>query len=362
MKRRYGFALLLFCVGLLFAGCGKEEAEDKPEEESIRVHGSARVGSYRGVTYTPYDTAVTEEEVQEQVDRFLAGQAELEEITTRDEVKDGDVVTIDYVGYMDGEAFENGADTGYDLEIGSGSFISGFESGLIGAKKGTEVDVEATFPDPYKNNPAFAGKTATFHVTIHKISRKVLPELTDELVAAHTEYATVQEYRDYLESSIRSQKESYAESYMKATVMSAVLESAEFTGIEQSDIDASYESAYTYYKNLAATFESYYGYSFSTFIYLYFNCASEEEYEAMLRVTAENDVKKALVLYYVIEQEGLTVTEEEFNEEVREYAVSYNMTEAEFLEQVSEEKIRELLLLEKAENLIYENAVAVGAQ
>lgn len=354
MKKRHGIILFL-CIGLLLAGCGKKEAGDEPA--AGRFNGSA-VANYRGVVYTPYNTEVTEEEVNAQLDRFLAGQAELIEVTDREDVQIGDTVNIDYVGYMDGEAFENGADTGYNLEIGSGSFIPGFEDGLVGAKKGTTVDVKATFPDPYRNNLDFSGKEAIFSVTIHKISTKVLPELTDELVASVTDYGTVEAYKDYLKNSLKSQKENYALNYKMAVIMDAVINSAEFTGIEQSDIDESYESAYTYYKNLAGTYEAVYGFSFSAFIYNFFGCTTEEAYERQLRENAEYEVKKALVLYYVIEQEGLEVTDEEYGQAVTEFARSYNMTEEEFLEQVSAAAVRENVLLEKAENFIYDTAVA----
>lgn len=355
MKKTYGIVLMLACISLIFTGCGKTSEE---EEQGIERYNGSAVANYRGVVYKPYDTEVTQEDVQAQVDRFIAGQASLEEVSDHEEVQSGDIVNIDYTGYMDGEAFENGQDTDFDLEIGSGSFIPGFEDGLIGAKKGSTLDVKVTFPDPYKNNLDFSGKEAVFSVTVNKICKRVLPELTDELVSEVTDYETVGEYKEYIKNSLKTQKENYAQTYKTSSIMGALIENAEFTGIDQADIDKSYESAYNYYKNLAATYESVYGFSFSTFIYQFFGCTTEKAYEELLKQNAEYEVKKTLILYYVIEQEGLKVTDEEYDKAVTDFARTYNMTEEEFLEQVSAAAVRENVLLEKAENLIYDTAVA----
>lgn len=352
-------------------GCGRDAGNDAaptgtvaPEntDEATRVRGNAVVENYLGVVYTPYDVTVTEEEIQTRLDSFTAGLAEIEPVTDHTDVRDGDIVNIDYTGYMDGEPFENGSDTGFDLEIGSGSFIDGFESGLIGAEVGSTVDVDVTFPDPYQNNPDFSGKPAVFTVTVNSIGVRVVPELTDELVAANTDYETVELYRQYIESSLKTQRESYAASSKQSAVMTAIIENTEFTGIEEEDIQSYYDSAYNYYSQLAQTYESIYGYSFNTFIYYFFGCTSEEQYETLLRDNAEFEVHKALILYNVIEQEKLELTQEEYDAAVTEYAASYNITEEEFLAQVSEAQIRNVVLMEKAENLIYDSAVAEEAE
>lgn len=346
---------MLLC-GALFISCG-----EKKEEMPDRLSGSAVEAHYRGVEYEPFDTTVTEEEVQARLDSFLASHPVYDEVTDRDDVREGDTVNIDYTGYMDGEAFENGSDKGYDLTIGSGQFIPGFESGLIGAKKGTTLDVEATFPDPYKNNPDFSGKTAVFSVTVNDIKRKKDMELTDELVAANTDYATVADYKNYVETSLRTQKETYAVTQKENLVMSNLIEQTEFTGIAQEDIDSYYENSKTYYSNLAQVYESTYGYSFSMFILYFFNCASEEEYDKLLREQAEFEVKRTLILYYVIDKEKITISDEEYEEAMKRYAAQYNVTVDELKEQVEEPRIRLLAQQEKAEQIIYDSAVEAAA-
>ncbi|MDE6874790.1 MAG: trigger factor [Lachnospiraceae bacterium] len=354
MKKCMQRTLALVMAGILAAGCGSKKEEDAPE----RLSGSAVEVQYKGVEYEPYDTEVTAEEIQTRIDSFLQSHPVYEDVTDRDDVREGDTVNIDYTGYMDGEAFPNGSDKGYDLTIGSGQFIPGFESGLVGAKVGTTVDVEATFPDPYKNNPDFSGKTAVFSVTVNGIKIKLETELTDELVAANTDYATVADYREYIESSLRSQKESYAENYKKNQVMGNLIEMTEFTGIAQEDIDSYYESSRAYYSDLAKVYESTYGYSFSMFILYFFGCSSEEEYDQLLREQAELEVKRTLILYYVIDKENIAVTQDEYNEAVERYAKEYNLTSEEFLAQVEEEKIQLLVKQERAEQFIYDNAVS----
>ncbi|MDE7297588.1 MAG: trigger factor [Lachnospiraceae bacterium] len=348
--------VLLLCAGLLLAGCGKDDAE-KPE----RVSGSAMNVNYRGVEYEPYDTSVTEEEIGERLQKFLRDYANLIEVTDRTQVQNGDTVNIDYTGYMDGETFRGGSDTDVNLEIGSNSFIPGFESGLIGAEAGTTVDVNTTFPDPYRNNPDFSGKTAVFRVTIHKIYIAELPELTDELVAANTDYETVAAYRDYIRESLKSQKEGYADNFKRASVMNALIDGTEFTGIEQADIDKYFESSSSYYSSLAEVYEQIYGLDFDMFISEFFACSTREEYEKLLRENAEREVKKTLILYAVAEAERLSVSDEEYSAVVQKYAAQYKLTEEELLEQVSGVQLKDSVLLEKAEQLIYDTAVARGA-
>ncbi|MDE7326556.1 MAG: trigger factor [Lachnospiraceae bacterium] len=358
MRKGLQRTLALLLTGVLLASCGGKKEEELPE----RLSGSAVEAHYKGVEYEPYNTEVTQEEIQARIDSFVDSMALYPEVTDRDDVRDGDIVNIDYTGYMDGEAFENGSDQGFDLTIGSGRFISGFESGLIGAKVGETVDVEATFPDPYPNNLDFSGKKAVFTVKVNAIKQKQAVELTDELVAANTDYTTVADYREYIETSLRTQKENYAKSSKESLVMKNLIENTEFTGIAQEDIDSYYESSRSYYSNLAQVYESTYGYSFSMFILYFFGCSSEEEYENLLREQAEFEVKRTLILYYVMDKEDLTLTDEEYEEALQRYATQYNVTVEELIKQVEESKIRMLALQEKAEQLIYDSAMAVGLE
>lgn len=370
MKKGIRFGLGLLCLGLMFTGCSdkkeeqeKEQQEEQQEEQQSagadRIRGSVKEINYVGVEYEPYDTSISDKEIEARLENFTKTHKITEEVTDRTTVQEGDVVNIDYAGFMDGEQFQGGTDTGFDLTIGSGQFIPGFEDGLIGAEKGTTVDVNIAFPDPYKNNPDFSGKPVLFQVTINKISVARESELTDELVAANTSYATVEEYRNYITENLSKTKEEYADNHKKTSVMDALIDGAEFEGIQEEDVNRLYESTSAYYSNMASMYQTYYGYSYSDFLYYFFGCSSEEEFTNMLKENAEREVKKNLILYYVVDAEKFTVSDEEYNEAVTRYASLYSLSEEEFLAQVSEAQIRETVQLEKAEQFIYDSAVAV---
>lgn len=172
-KQRVGAIVLAGMMVLSMTGCGNSKAKAYSKYVTL--------GDYKGIEYTKTVAEVTEDDIQSKLDSFVDGLAETNEVTDR-AVEDGDIVNIDYVGTMDGEEFEGGSDTGYDLTIGSNSFIDGFETGLIGHNVGEEVSLDLQFPDPYPNNTDYSGKDVNFKVTINKISVKTTPELTDQLV------------------------------------------------------------------------------------------------------------------------------------------------------------------------------------
>ena len=163
---------------------------------------------------------VDDETVENVLASELARHAYQQEVTDRP-AKEGDTVNIDYKGMKDGVAFEGGTAQGYDLTLGSGSFIDGFEDGLIGAETGETRNLELKFPYRYKNNPDLAGQPVVFEVTVNKIVETVTPELTDEYAAENSDYATAEEYREGLRDIMREQNK-------KNAVLDALMEQAEF--------------------------------------------------------------------------------------------------------------------------------------
>ena len=161
---------------------------------------------------------------------MLLNQYEQVEVTEDRAVQKEDTVNIDYTGYMDGEEFEGGSATGDDLLIGSGSFISGFEDGLIGHKKGEEVTLDLTFPEDYQNEE-MQGKAVQFKVKINKISQA--PELTDEWVAANTDYKTVEEYKAAQKELMQKSADADYESQVKSDLFSLVVDGTEFKTIRK---------------------------------------------------------------------------------------------------------------------------------
>lgn len=159
----------------------------------------------------------------------LSNSATTEKETDRDDVEDGDIVNIDYTGKIDGKEFDGGSATGYDLTIGSGSFIDGFEDGLIGHKVGETVDLNLKFPDDYSNSDV-AGKDVVFTVTINSISTKVTPELTDEWVQGRNiaGVTTVAEYQDYVYNQLLEQAQQTYDNDVQSAVGQYVLDNSTF--------------------------------------------------------------------------------------------------------------------------------------
>ncbi|MBO7352750.1 MAG: FKBP-type peptidyl-prolyl cis-trans isomerase, partial [Lachnospiraceae bacterium] len=224
MKKKFTAAALVLCLALVLGACSKGNANVITGYKS----GDVTLGQYKGVEYSPLSTEVTDEDIQKKIDSFLNSNQEKVEITDRTDVRDGDVTSIDFTGYMNGETFEGGTGTDYPLTIGSGQFIDGFEDGLVGVNVGETVDLALQFPDPYQNNPDFAGKPVTFTVTVNGIYTMVTPEFTDELVADKTDYNTTAEYRDYVASQLKTQLESDAQSSKEYDIVKKVIENSTF--------------------------------------------------------------------------------------------------------------------------------------
>ena len=191
-----------------------EKGEDMTFEANVVVEPEVELGEYKGLEVEKQNTELTEEELQESIDHQLGHLAEM--VVKEDgAVENGDTVNIDFDGYVDGEQFEGGQAEGYDLEIGSGSFIPGFEEQLVGVKAGEEKDVTVTFPEEY-HAEELAGKEATFKTKVNEIKYKDVPELNDEIAnELDAEANSVDEYKDNLRKRLAEQKATEAENTQK---------------------------------------------------------------------------------------------------------------------------------------------------
>ena len=231
MKKRVIFLTAGLCMLAVLAGCGKkEEKQDTDTAKDYKALDYVTLGDYKGMEVTVEKEEVTEEDVKAYIENLLSYYPAYEyEDTDKTVVEDGDYVNIDYEGLKDGEAFSGGTASGYVLEIGSNSFIDGFEEGLIGAKVGDKLALDLTFPDPYENNPDLAGQAVVFNVTVNKIVHAIEIEityenLTDDYVANNlasiTGYDTVQTLKD----GVCSYLESYNEYYAQSDTSNAIIE------------------------------------------------------------------------------------------------------------------------------------------
>ena len=279
------------------------------------------LGQYKGLTLYEVDSSVIAQELLELVE----GYAELKEVKRA--AVEGDTVNINYVGKKDGVAFEGGTDDseeGYNLELGSGTFIDGFEEGLIGAKAGEVRDLELTFPENY-GNAELAGQAVVFTVTVNSVQEMVTPELTDEFAKENLEFDTVAEYVTAL-YKVRNDEA------FREQITTALMESSTVENYPAELIETEKQSLVDYYMYYAELYGSYYGMDAETTLTAMFGFESTAALEEYAQEYAFNVAKNALILSEIAVQENLTISQEEYQRRASIYATSYGYEDVESFE------------------------------
>ena len=316
-------------------------------EAVVTVKPNVELGEYKHLGIKKEEVEVTEADVEERLERLLSNQAEWQ--IKEGEAKKGDIVVIDFKGFIGDEAFEGGEAKGYELELGSGSFIPGFEDQLEGKVAPVDTEVNVTFPENYQVAD-LAGKEAKFEVTIHDVKEKVLPELTDEFVKEFSKEAasTVAEYKEKLRGEIKVQKEEAAAKAYSDKVISTAVENAKLT-VPTKLIDQEVNSMFEQFAgNLSRQ-----GLSFE--LYEQFTGKGADELKAEMRSDAENKIKTSFVLGEIAEVEKVEVTDADIDAEVKELATMYNMTEEGVRTRISVEDLRGELIIQKTVEFLKEN-------
>ncbi len=280
------------------------------------MNGIKRLGNYKGIVLPKHEITVTEQEVEQEVERAVSLAATQIDKET-EEAEAGDTAVIDFIGYIDGEAFPGGDGESYPLVLGSGSFIPGFEEQLIGHKKGDSVDVNVTFPVEY-HAPEYAGKDAIFKVTVKNIQSTSVPELSDEVIQKVSGIKTVEEFRKYVHEQISNKKTEELAIENENYVLTKIVEDSE---IEISD-EAVEERAGALKNSLEAQLRN----SGQTLeAYLQYNGINAEEYDTYAKRDALNMLKGQAVLGAIAEAEGYECTEADLEEELKNVATAYQM-------------------------------------
>lgn len=349
------------------------EETESPEtaEESTEVDLSYRpgyvaseyvaIGEYKGLTVEAVKEEITDEVVETRLESNVGNfGTKVMETITEGGIQAGDIVTIDYVGKKDGEAFDGGTAEGYELEIGSGTFIDGFEDGLVGVESGATVDLELTFPENYSSEE-LAGQAVVFTVTVQEIKR-MPEEITDDMINTGTsgKYTTVDDYREYIRSFMEEDAQEDYESAIINSVMNMVYESTEFKGFPQELVDYCTASMNAYYEEYAA----YYSMDLESFVTMM--GLTMEEYEEEVFASVENTLEVEFCYAAIAEAEGIEVTEEEYQESVENYMTMYASygysydTEEDFLAEIGGENvIRTSILQKKVKTFMLENTNVV---
>nr|MBQ8252165.1 trigger factor [Lachnospiraceae bacterium] len=316
----------------------------------VALKPEVELGKYKGVKIDKIDVEVTEEEVNEMIERERKNNAR--EITVEDRpVKDGDKTIIDFEGFVDGVAFEGGKGEDYELVIGSHSFIDTFEDQLIGKAIGEEVEVNVTFPEEY-HAEELAGKPALFKVVIKEIKEDELPELDDEFASEVSEYETFAEYKENVKKGLAESKAQKAADEKERAAIEAVIEDAKMDIPEAMVSTTQRQMMDEFAQRIMSQ-----GLSFDQ--YLQFTGMTEDKMLEQIKPQAEMRIKSRLVLEAVAKAEGIVASEEDFDKEVEKIAGMYQMDVEKAKEMIGEmgrEEIMKDLAISKAAEFVRDNA------
>ncbi|MBR4944550.1 MAG: trigger factor [Peptococcaceae bacterium] len=314
---------------------------------------AVELGEYKGLAIEDIDPEVSDKEVNQYIDMIRSKQAEVKTITDkRNVLKKGDTAHIDFVGKKDGVAFPGGTAEGYDLEIGSGSFIPGFEEQMEGMKAEEVRNIELSFPEDYYVSD-LAGQPVVFEVTLHAIKRKILPELNDEFVKDVSNFATVEEYKADIKNMLSAEKTTEIKNRHKAAVAQQVVEASDVVAPESlvnEETESSMNDIRFTMKQQGIELED----------YLKMTNGKLEDIENECRMRAEALVKQTIVFEAIAEKEGLAVSDEDLEAEYAKMSEMYNQP-VETIKEVFAMRgqvgaIKRNLLLEKVANFLLENA------
>lgn len=310
-----------------------------------------KVSDYKGLECEKPSTSVNKDDVEAFLNREREKHSRINKVTDR-AVKKGDIANIDFEGFIDGVAFEGGKGAGYDLEIGSKTFIDNFEDQIIGKNIGDEFDVNVTFPAEY-GKEELASKPATFKVKVNEINEKILPDLTDEFVQDITEFETLKDYKKDIKSKLTAAKKEEADKKMKEAVLEALIEKME-ADIPAAMIELEIDHKINEFKNgIAAQ-------GLTLDAYLNYMGQSVENMREAYRIICEKQVKGRLALEAVAEAEKVKVSEKEIDEELtrisKEYGIPKENIEKIFGE-IEKENIIKDLKSQKALDFLVKNSV-----
>lgn len=283
----------------------------------IQLKPEVKLGDYKGLEVKRQETEVTDEEIEEQLkDRQ---QAFAEMVVKEDgAVENGDTVNLDFEGFVDGEAFEGGKAEGYDLEIGSNSFIPGFEEQMVGMKLGEEKDIELTFPEEY-HAAELAGKPAVFKVKVNEIKSKEIPELDDELAKEiDEEVESLDALRSKLKEKTAEEKKAASETALRDDLVEAAARNAEMD-IPEVMVDSEVDRMMN---DFAQRLQMQ---GMNLDLYFQFSGQDEDALRAQMRDDALSRVRVSLTLEAIGKEENIEVTEEEINEELQKMSEQFGM-------------------------------------
>lgn len=384
MKKKTYLVILALCAAMAMTACGtsagqKEETKstaesqdtadekdskaadsaesDSDKESTGTVSGDTRlvsvddvskyvtIGQYKGLSLDKSVEAVTDDMVDGRIKEELQNKAEE---VTEGSVQNGDVVTINYVGTKDGVAFDGGTANNYELTIGSGTFIDGFEDGIIGMKKGQTKDLDLTFPEEYSSEE-LAGQEVVFKVTLQSFKRA--PELTDDWAAKNTDCKTAEEYRKEIRTTLEDEAKTSAQNTLRETAWNTVLSASEVKEYPQDDMDTAKTEFKTLYENYAKQGDM----TLEDFVKA--QGISMDDFEEQSSQYAEYKVKQNLIVQGIMDAENMTLEDEKSLSIQDELIKAYNVKDlATLVDKYGQAAVDESIGLLRVEDFILDNA------
>lgn len=318
---------LAFALVFSMSACSSSKVETSEKQYDYDLSEYVTVGEYKGIEVERVDPEeVTDEDVQSEITSELESKISWDEVDRPAE--NGDRVNIDYEGKVDGKPFDGGNAEGYDLTLGDGAFIEGFEEGLVGASKGDTKELNLTFPDPYVNNEELSGKAVVFTVKVNSVSEENVPELNDEYVKSLKEdFKTVEEYKKAVREDLEEQAEESAKQAMMSTAWQKVMDNSEVIKYPEEEVAKKQKEMKDYYEQYAES----YGMSWDDFISM--TGMTEEQFTEEAKTYAEESVKEEMIMYTIARNENIAVTEGAYEEEAQKYVESLGYESIEALEE-----------------------------
>jgi trigger factor len=320
----------------------------------VIVKPEVTLGEYKGLEVESVVAGVTEEEIAAELERLQQRHAELT-VVEEGAAANGDITVIDFDGYVDGEAFEGGASERYSLELGSNSFIPGFEEQVVGMQIGDFKDIEVNFPESY-HAEHLAGKPAVFKVKLHEIKRKSLPALDDEFAKDVSEFDTLEEYKQDLVSKLKERKDQEGEQARETAVVDKATAAADVEIPEPMIVSETDYMIKDFENRLKMQ-------GMNMDLYFQFSGQNESVLRDQMRGDAEKRVRNNLVLDAIAKAENIVANDEDLNEELEKLSKSYNRPSEE-LREIFEKNgnlnsLQEDIALRKTIKFLLENSKAV---
>ncbi|WP_430612361.1 trigger factor [Enterococcus sp. DIV0876] len=322
-----------------------EKGEDWTIKAEVTVKPEVKLGDYKDLTVEKQDREVTDEDVDARIKREQESQAEL--VIKEDEAaENGDTVVIDFEGFLGEETFEGGKGENYSLELGSNSFIPGFEEQLVGTKAGESKDVTVTFPEDYQAED-LAGKEAVFKVTVHEVKAKELPELDDEFAKdIDDSVESLAELKEKYRTELTETKEKAAEDAKDEAAIRQAVENAEILELPHSMVhDEVHRSMDEFLNNMQQQ-------GISPEMYYQLTGSTEADLHTQFEGEAETRVKTNLVIEAIAKAEGLEATDEDIENEIKELSEAYNMPVDQIKRVLTEDMLKHDITMKKAVEVV----------